>query len=171
VSFPPPPLVWVLALIVLSRLAELAVSARNTRRLRADGWREAGARHYPLFVLLHGSLLATLALTTPLRRQPSWFLVGVLVGLQVLRVWTIASLGPQWTTRVLTRDGEPLVRRGPYRFAPHPAYMIAAVEIAVLPLAFGNWPVALVWTALNALLLRHRIRVETAALAGRRTTG
>lgn len=168
---PPPPLVWVLALIIVSRLAEMAVAERNTRRLRAEGWREVGARHYPLFIALHASLLAALALTTPLHRQPAWALVAALAVLQALRFWTIASLGPLWTTRVLTRDDVPLGRRGPYRFIAHPAYMVVSVEVAVLPLAFGNWPVALIWTALNALLLRHRIRIEDAVLAGRRRLG
>jgi methyltransferase len=167
----PAPLVWILALVVASRLAELAVAAVNTRRLRAEGWREVGARHYPLFIALHASLLAVVALTTPLDRRPVWVLVAVLAVLQVLRFWTVASLGRLWTTRVLTRDGEPLVRRGPYRFLAHPAYMIAGVEVAVLPLAFLNWPVALIWTALNVILLRHRIRLEDAALAGRRKLG
>ena len=38
----------------------------------------------------------------------------------------------------------------------------------VLPLAFGDWPVAVIWSVLNALLLRHRIRMEEQALAARR---
>lgn len=167
----PPPLAWILGLVVLSRLAELAIAARNAARLKAEGWREAGARHYPLFVLLHASLLAAVAVATPLRRPPVWPLVGVLALLQVLRFWTIASLGREWTTRVLARDDAPLTRRGPYRFMRHPAYMIAAVEVAVLPLAFRDWAIALAWTAMNAALLRHRIRVEDAALAVRRALG
>ena len=38
-------------------------------------------------------------------------------------------------------------------------------EIAVLPLAFGLWQVALIFTALNAAVLRVRIREENRALA------
>jgi methyltransferase len=38
-------------------------------------------------------------------------------------------------------------------------------EIAVLPLAFGDWPVAIIWSVLIALLLRPRIGVEMTALA------
>jgi methyltransferase len=59
------------------------------------------------------------------------------------------------------------VRRGPYRWLRHPNYWVVAGEIAVLPLAFGAWPVAMVWSVLNALLLSHRIRVENAALEAR----
>jgi methyltransferase len=37
-----------------------------------------------------------------------------------------------------------------------------------LPLAFGAWPVALVFSLLNAALLAWRIRIEDGALAARR---
>ena len=163
-----PPLVWILGLVVLQRLGELVVANRNTARLMARGAREVGAAHYPLFILLHASWLAAIALTTPLDRQPNWPLIGVFALLQGLRIWVVTTLGPYWTTRVITLDDAPLVRRGPFRFVRHPNYWIVCGEIAVLPLAFGNWPVALIWTALNALLLTHRIRVETAALSARK---
>jgi methyltransferase len=160
---------WILALVALQRLAELALSRRNAERLIARGGREVGRAHYPLFILLHASWLAAIAVLVPWDRQPSWPLLGAFVVLQVLRLWVIATLGPYWTTRVITLDDAPLVRRGPYRFVRHPNYWIVAAEIAVLPLAFGAWRVALVWSALNALLLAHRIRVEEAALAARRS--
>ena len=87
--------------------------------------------------------------------------------LQTLRVWVIVTLGPYWTTRVITLDGAPLVSGGPFRYVRHPNYWIVTGEIAVLPLAFGQLPIALVWSVLNGLLLRHRIAVESAAIAPR----
>jgi methyltransferase len=162
------PLAWILALVALQRLAELALASRNTRRLLARGAREVGRDHYPLFILLHASWLIAIALATPPRREPSWPLIGVFAILQLLRIWVIATLGPFWTTRVITLDGAPLVRSGPYRLVRHPNYWVVAGEIAVLPLAFGDWAIAAVWSILNALLLRRRLRVETAALAPRR---
>ncbi len=60
-----------------------------------------------------------------------------------------------------------LVRKGPFRFVRHPNYLIVTAEIAVLPLAFADWPVAIIWSIGNAALLFHRIRVEDRALAGR----
>ena len=71
------------------------------------------------------------------------FLVAFLF-LQAARIWVIASLGRFWTTRIISLPGEPLVRRGPYRFAPHPNYLIVIGEIAILPLAFGEIEVAVV---------------------------
>jgi methyltransferase len=161
------PLAIVLTLVVLQRAVELIWASRNTRRLLARGGREVGRGHYPLFILLHSSWLVAIALTTPLERPPIWPLLGLYALLQLARIWVIATLGPYWTTRVITLDGAPIVRSGPFRFLRHPNYWVVAGEIAVLPLAFGGWTVALVWSALNALLLRHRIAVEQAALAPR----
>ncbi len=163
----PPPLVWILALVAIQRLIELAIARRNTVRLLARGGREVGAGHYPLFIVLHASWLAAIALTTPVDRTPSWALIGVFAALQGLRLWVVATLGPYWTTRIITLDGAPLVRRGPFRFVRHPNYWVVCAEIAVLPLAFGNWPVALVWSGLNAALLTYRISIETLVLSPR----
>jgi methyltransferase len=164
-----PPLVWILGLVVIQRLVELVVASRNTARLLARGGREVGAAHYPLFILLHASWLVAIALTTPLDRQPNWALIGVFALLQCARIWVVSTLGPYWTTRVITLDDAPLVRRGPFRFVRHPNYWVVCGEIADLPLAFGDWQVALIWTLLNAMLLAHRIRVETEALSPRKS--
>ena len=91
--------------------------------------------------------------------------LGIFVVLQLGRVWVIASLGGRWTTRIVVLPGEPLVRRGPYRFVSHPNYWVVAGEILVLPLAFGLAAFGLVFTILNAAMMWIRIRAEAAALA------
>jgi methyltransferase len=161
------PLIWVLALVAVQRLAELVLASANTRRLLARGAREVGRGHYPLFVALHASWLIAIAMCAPPHDRPIWPLIVVFAGLQLLRVWVILTLGPYWTTRVITLDGAPLIRGGPYRFLRHPNYWVVVGEIAVLPLAFHQPLIALVWSLLNATLLRHRLRVETCALNSR----
>jgi methyltransferase len=156
-------------LVALQRIAEVVYARRNERRLRAEGGIEAGAGHYPLFVALHGSWLAALWLLVPADAPVLWGLLALFAALQLARLWVIASLGRFWTTRVITVPGAPLVRRGPYRWLKHPNYLVVAAEIAVLPLAFGAWEIALVFSALNAALLRHRIRIENAVLSARET--
>jgi methyltransferase len=154
-------------LVALQRLGELLLARRNTRRLLARGGREEGRAHYPLFILLHGGwLLAVFLLASPLR-QPDWAFLFLFLLLQVGRLWVVWSLGEFWTTRIITLPGEPLVRRGPYRFLKHPNYLIVVGEIAALPLAFGLWETALAFSLANLLLLAHRIRVEEAALSER----
>lgn len=161
------PLWLMIGLVAGQRIGELFIARRNTRRLLARGAHEVGAGHYPLFIVLHAGWLAALAHFVPPDRAPDAELIGLYLLLQLGRMWVISSLGPYWTTRIITLDEAPLIRRGPYRFLRHPNYLVAAAEIAVLPLAFGAWRIALVFSVLNGLLLAHRIRVEQAALAGR----
>ena len=155
-------------LVALQRIAELVYARRNTRRLLASGGIEHGAGHYPLFVALHGSWLIVLILMVPPTVQPNLTLLLLFGLLQLARVWVVASLGRFWTTRIITVPGAPLVRRGPYRFLRHPNYLVVALEIAVLPLAFGAWQIALGFSVLNALLLWYRIGQEERVLAPRR---
>ena len=158
----------VLGLVVLQRLAELVLAARNTSRLRAAGAFELDARGYPAFVLLHGGWLLSLALLVPATAAPSWLLLAVYAVLQLGRVWILASLGRRWTTRIIVLPGAPLMRRGPYRFVRHPNYLIVAAEIAVLPLAFGAVAIAIVFSLVNLALVVRRIAIEERALAPRR---
>ncbi|MEO8175343.1 MAG: isoprenylcysteine carboxylmethyltransferase family protein [Sphingomicrobium sp.] len=153
----------ILALVTAQRLAELWLSHRNTRQLVAQGAVEHAADHYPLIVALHATWLAALWWWAP--GQPiNWLLVAVFVLLQLARAWVIATLGPRWTTRIIVLPEAPLVRAGPYRFVDHPNYLIVALEIAALPLAFGLVGVALLFSVLNAAVLTIRIRAENKAL-------
>jgi methyltransferase len=160
----------IVLLVALQRLGELVLARHNTERLLRAGAREVGRRHYPLFVLLHGGWLLALFVLTPPERTISASLLTAFILLQAARVWVVASLGPYWTTRVITVPDAPLVRRGPFRWLRHPNYVVVTAEIAILPLAFGQWELALVFSLLNALLLRHRVRVENAALRERHAT-
>jgi methyltransferase len=158
----------VILLVALERLIELAYAARNTRALRRRGAIEVGGGHYPLIVVLHAGWLVALFLRVPEDTRPDGWLLGVFAVLQGLRIWVLASLGPFWTTRVLTLPGAPMVKRGPYRWVRHPNYLVVIGEIAVLPLAFGAWDVAILFSVLNLALLAWRIRIEDRALAPRR---
>ena len=152
-------------LVALQRLAELGYARRNARRLLAAGGVEHGAGHYPLFVALHGAWLVALFVLVPAEAPADWGLLGLYGLLQLGRLWVIASLGGRWTTRVIVVPGAPPVARGPYRFVRHPNYLIVALEIPVLPLAFGAWHIALGFGLANLALLAHRIRIEERALA------
>ena len=157
----------IVGLVALQRLAELALARRNTAWLLSEGAVESGARHYPLFVALQTAWLAAIVFFAPDEAGVEvWFFLALLF-LQACRIWVIVSLGRFWTTRIISLPGAPLVRRGPYRFARHPNYLVVIGEIAILPLVFGEFEVALVFSILNILLIRHRIRVEEAALSGR----
>ena len=157
--------VIILALVTLQRVGELWLSNRNTRRLLAQGAHEVGSGHYPLIVAVHALWLAVLWWLAP-GQAVDGFWLGVFVLIELVRIWVLASLGRRWTTRIIILPEAPLVQRGPYRWVDHPNYLVVIAEIAVLPLVFGLWQVALVFSVLNALVLTVRIREENRALRG-----
>ena len=161
-------LYWTVGLVVLQRAIELAHAHRNTARLRRRGAVEADSAGYPLYVLLHAGWLTSLAVFVPVATPPQWPLIGVFAVLQLGRIWVIVSLGGYWTTRILTLPNAPLVRTGPYRYFRHPNYLLVIAEIAILPLAFGAVAIAVVFSALNLVLIARRIRIEERVLAPRR---
>ena len=157
------PSIALLAFVTLQRLVELPLARANTRRLLAAGGHEVGASHYPLIVALHAAWLITLWWLAPGRPVDIPFLLLFLL-IEAGRVWVLRTLGPRWTTRIIVVPGEQLVATGPYRFVSHPNYLVVVGEIAVLPLVFGLWDVAIIFSLLNAVILTVRVRAENRAL-------
>ncbi len=60
--------------------------------------------------------------------------------------------------------GEKPVTGGPYRYLRHPNYLAVILEMACLPLAWGLWRLAIVFSVGNAVILYLRIREEERAL-------
>jgi methyltransferase len=153
----------ILAFVTLERLVELVYANRNTRRLLDQGAREHAPGHYPLIVAVHASWLAALWWLAPYRPIDGFWL-ALFVLIELCRAWVLLTLGRRWTTRIIVLPGETLVRRGPYRLVNHPNYWVVIGEIAVLPLVFGLWWIALIFTLFNAAVLTVRIREENRAL-------
>jgi methyltransferase len=162
--------VSLLVLVTAQRLAELVIAKRNTAALVARGAVEHGAGHYPVMVLMHSAWLVGLWLFAA-GLEPNLWLGGLYLLLQAFRVWTLASIGSRWTTRIMVVPGETLVAKGPYRFMRHPNYAVVIAEILVLPLVFGLTGFALLFSALNAAMLAVRISAEERALADVRPRG
>jgi methyltransferase len=158
---------WVVLAVGVLRIAELILAHANTRNLLARGGQEFGRRHYPLFVLLHGGWLAAMFIAIPTNSPSNTFLLLGFVVLQFCRLWVIMSLGPYWTTRIISAPEFPRVVHGPYRWVNHPNYIVVAAEIMVLPIAFGAWEIAALFSVLNGGLLIWRIKIEERTLVQR----
>lgn len=164
---------WYTLLVVavaLERVAELVVSARHLTWARARGGVETGAGHYPFMAAVHTVLLVSCvvevyALDRPFVPWLGWPMLAAVAATQALRWWCVRTLGPQWNTRIVVVPGLPLVRRGPYRIVSHPNYVAVVVEVAALPLVHTAWVTAIVFSALNAVVLSVRIPSEQRALA------
>ena len=162
--------ITLLLFVTFQRLAELAWSLRNERRLRLKGAAEFSPGHYPLMVALHSSWLLALwfgGWDQPV--SPYWF--AVFAALQAGRAWVLATLGERWTTRIIVLPGVAPVRSGPYRFMRHPNYLVVALEIPVLPLALHLPGIALPFGLANLAMLAWRIRAEDRALRAAQEAG
>lgn len=158
-----------IALLSLERLYELKLSNRNAAKAFAGGALEVGLRHYRVMTLFHTAfLLSCVAEPWLLGRESPGMpgLVALIFALlaQALRYWAISTLGEKWNTRVIVMPGSAPVTGGPYRFIKHPNYVAVVIELVAVPLIFGNWITAAVFSIGNAALLAVRIRAEERAL-------
>lgn len=157
----------IVILIILQRLVELVVAKRNEKKMLAKGAYEVGASHYPYMIILHSSFFVSLIIEVMYGnalQTPHYLLLIVFLGLQLMRIWCLMSLGPFWNTKILILPGATLVKKGPYAFIPHPNYVVVCLEILVIPLMFQAYFTAVCFTILNAWMLAIRIPVEGNAL-------
>lgn len=161
-----------LAYVLLWRAAELALSARNARRVLARGGRRvqgdgmgaiAGVHALWILLLVAEELLGGEPVGTPTLHLTA---AGLYVLTELLRLACILCLGERWNVNVVVLD-QPPVRRGPYRWLRHPNYVAVVLGLVALPLALGR-PWALAAVPLKLLALRRRLAVEERALAGSR---
>ena len=158
-----------LVLIGGERIAELLLSRRNARIARARGGAESGAGQFRWMAAVHALFLPCCAAEVLLLGAAfpgvlGWICAAGALCAQGLRWWAISALGWRWNVRVIVVPGETFVRRGPYRFLRHPNYVAVVAEMLLIPLAHGAWISAAVFSTLNGLLLRARIRTEEKAL-------
>lgn len=155
--------------VILQRLLEVVYARSNEKKMRKQGAIEFGAEHYKWIVLLHVLFFLSLILegwTTGAELGVGWPLfLAIFAIAQLLRIWSLSSLGRFWNTKILILPGAKRVEKGPYRWLPHPNYLVVVMEIAALPLIFGAWRTALFFSVANALLLLFvRIPAEAKAL-------
>lgn len=162
---------YIFVLIILTqRVIELFIAKRNEAWMKEQGGYEAGSEHYPLIVWLHILFFVSLLIEVhviDLGLSSIWVpLLVIFIGAQALRIWSILSLGRYWNTKIIILPQAKIQRKGPYQWLKHPNYMVVAFELAVIPLLFGAYITASLFTILNALLLGLvRIPAEETALA------
>lgn len=83
---------------------------------------------------------------------------------QLLRWWSIATLGRLFNVTVAIREDHRLVERGPYRFLRHPSYTALLLVHAGAGLCFGNVLTLIVLTVPVAAALLYRMHVEEQVL-------
>jgi methyltransferase len=157
-------------IVAMGRIVELIIAKRNYNHLLARGGVEAAPEHYRWMVLLHTGFLISCVVEVWLLDRPfipalGWPMLILVILATGLRYWVIRTLDGRWTTRIVVLPGAAPVTGGPYRVLRHPNYLAVITEILALPLVHTAWITAAVFSLLNALVLRVRIRAEEEALS------
>ncbi|MGH7901207.1 MAG: isoprenylcysteine carboxyl methyltransferase family protein [Thermodesulfobacteriota bacterium] len=152
----------------MQRLVELILAKRNENKLKAKGALEFDRNGYRVIVAMHFAFFLCLVIEkVTLQRGLSKFWVAFLILFfiaQFLRYWAITTLGINWNTKVLVLPSHEITTKGPYRYLRHPNYIAVIIEIASIPLIFSCYITALVFSILNLVLLRRRIKIEESVL-------
>lgn len=168
---------WTLVFLTAGqRLWELSFSRANRKKLESDGYQlREGKVNYAFMVALHLAWFIGL-IAEPLFYDsdysgwlPKLSLIIFLFA-QILRFWTLKTLGRHWNTMVMSPSGpeeQAFVSSGPYRFIRHPNYLVVILEILFLPLMSGAYFTAIAATFLNAVILYRRILLEERFLFSR----
>ena len=158
-----------LVIVGIGRLAELAVSRRNQRRLEKQGVRKI---HEPLFrflVLLHGSILVCAGLEVLFLHRPLIPALAISMGTvfilsNFLRWWVIWSMAGHWNVEIMDSARVGVVSSGPYRWVKHPNYVGVVLEVFSLPMMHAAWLTAIFGTLGYMEIIRQRLKLENGAL-------
>jgi methyltransferase len=160
----------IISIVILQRVIELIISRRNERWLFSQGAIEYGKDHYKFIVILHTLFFVSMIAEYLISGRYiefsiiNYILLVFFIFLQLMRVWVLSSLGKFWNTKILRIPSTELVSKGPYKYIKHPNYLIVSAEIFILPMIFNLYFTAIVFTILNAVMLRIRIKIENEAL-------
>jgi protein-S-isoprenylcysteine O-methyltransferase Ste14 len=88
-----------------------------------------------------------------------WIGVVLLTSALGFTVWARRELGGNWSGRIAIKDGQRLVRTGPYRWIRHPIYTGGLIAILASAVASGTVSGFLA-LALACAALGHKIRIE-----------
>lgn len=168
---------------LIQRLAELVLSKRNQDLLKADGFSaKEESRALGVMILLHalwffGMLVEPFLIPRGQSGGVVYSAALVFILAQILRVWTIQSLGRHWNIAVWAPEGSSslkdretraeFVTAGPYNFIRHPNYLVVMVEFVALPIMGGAYFTAAVCSFINIVVLWRRIQLEEKYLFSR----
>ena len=164
---------WYILLVViiaLQRLWEMRISSRNEKKLRQQqGAQEKFPEHFIYMKLLHTLWLVSCVVEAYyIQQRPQWWIVGtglfLLILGQILRIVAITTLRGRWTVKIIVIPDSKPVNSGIYKYLRHPNYLGVIIEIFALPMIFGCWITAVLFSIGNAIVLYIRIGAEERAL-------
>lgn len=165
-------MVWFVLLAALIRVAALAVSIRNERRLKADGAVELGGGNSAALALAH-VLFYVSAAAEGLWRAAPLDAIGVtgfgLYGFGVVMLLVVMRLlGRRWTVKLIIARDHELVTHPLFRLVRHPNYYLNILpELTGFALALHAFGTLLAGLPCYLVVLARRIRQEDQVMKAR----
>jgi methyltransferase len=159
-----------LCLFAARKVVDQVRSTRNARRLREQRrLLPTRDRALPWMLLAHAAFFVLTPLEVVLLDRPFIPALGIpmivlFVLAALLRWWSTALLGAQWSSRVVVPGDLQPVTRGPYRFIRHPNYLAVSLELLSAGLIYSAYLSTAVVAVLNLFSVLKRIRAEEEVL-------
>lgn len=157
-----------ISIVIVQRISELILSKKNENYLKSKGAIEHDRNGFKYIVLMHNLFFISLVLEYFfLQRELNQYwkiLLIIFICTQLLRYWAIFTLGKRWNTKILVLPNTEPIRSGVYKYLKHPNYIPVIIEITVIPLLLSCYYTAIVFSILNLIVLKRRIRIEEEAL-------
>lgn len=157
--------IGVVLAVVIQRIFEVRFSKRNAAQILEKGGQKHGDNLLPFVKLMQILWWICMVAEVWLLDRPfiPWLaavaLVGVGIG-QLLRFYSMRALEWRWTLPIMTVPDMPRVTHGIYQYLRHPNWLGVGIEIAALPLLHSAYLTALLFSALNAVVMFKRIQLE-----------
>jgi protein-S-isoprenylcysteine O-methyltransferase Ste14 len=170
----PLPFLWPYALpfwlvFVWAFAPEFRIIMDARKRAAARGSQDRGSmavimamNNLAMFVAFPLSVVRATRIAWPLAS----YILGIvlLIAGSVLRRHCFRVLGEYFTGNVQTRDDQPVVQRGAYRFVRHPSYSGGILMFTGIGFALGNWISVAALFVCSAIAYGYRVSVEEKAL-------
>ena len=153
---------YLMIYVVFSRLFELILSNRNTKRLIKEGAVEYFNFHYNFIVFFHIIFILFFLVKSFLNTNINIQYLYIFLLVQILRYRIIYELGKFWTTRIIVIN-KPLIKTWMFRYLRHPNYIVVFLEIILICLFFNDFYSLLIFSIVNSVLISIRIFYEEKA--------
>ena len=153
---------YLMIYVIFSRLFELVLSKKNTKRLLKEGAKEYFEFHYKFIVLFHIIFVSYFLIKSFFNTSINIQYLYLFFFLQILRYFIIYELGKFWTTRILVIN-KPLVKTWIFRYLRHPNYIVVFLEITLICLFFNDFSSLFFFSTINSILICIRVYYEEKA--------
>ena len=156
-----------MAYVIASRIFELILSNKNTKRLINEGGTEYYKSHYKFIVAFHFIFVLFFLVKSFTVTNINLLYLYMFFVVQIVRYRIIYELGKYWTTRIIVIN-KPLIKTWMFRYLRHTNYIVVFLEVILISLFFNDFYSLILFTTINFILICIRIFCEEKANRFRR---